>query len=1527
MLLAAANLSAQLSDIAFTEAEAQWLHDHPVIRVSNEMDWPPFDFAVGSMPQGYSIDLLNLVAERIGIEFEYVNGYSWPELVELFKRGELDLLHPASKNAEREEFALFSNPVTQNKTYFIIRIDGSEIAEVKQLASKKVAVLEGFASTQFIEASYPHLDLYYVTDAEEALFAVSAGVADVAITNDHVARFIANQKRINDVKVSGWFREYDQGLNSDLHYMVQKDAPELLSMLNKALSTILPSDLEPLEAKWFGKAPSGQTTQEPVPDSLTLDLTTEELEWLQTNPVVRAHNEESWRPFNFNADGTPQGYSISYLNLVAEKVGLTVEYVTGKAWGDYIQMLKDGDLDVMLNMAYSEERAAFALFTEPYLTIAPVLFSRTGEDPVSSMEDIFGKRFAIPRGFFMEGIIGQYPDVEIVPVADTRAAIMLVSDSRADFLFDMIPTVSYYAKAMLIDNIQPAGILGIDAENPVGLRMGIRKNQPILHSILSKALDKVSEAEIASLDREWLGSSGDGSVRLSAEEQAWLSDHPVIRVHNELNWPPFNYNKNGEPQGLSIDYMNLLASRIGIEVIYVSGEWGELLDQALNKELDVMLNIVKTPERLKHLVYTDTYALNPNVIIAREESSVSDAQSLVGKKAAYPDGWFYDEVLKTAFPEIMRVPMKDTLATLKAVQFGEVDAALGELAVTTFLIRENLLTGLAIKGAFETGNPEIERLNIAVRNDWPTLAAILDKALLSITPEEHRQLQSKWLGDLQSTDAVDPNLGLTEAEKQWLKAHPTIRLGDDFAWPPFVFTNAKDEFLGIASGYIESVSKKLQIEILPEMGLTWGQVLEGIKSHELDIMPVVVRTAEREAFMAFTKPYISLPIAVATRRDSPYMDNLSDLAGNRVGVVEGYAIQKLLTEDYPALNVIPQTSVAVGLVALEKGELGAFVANLGVINYEIDRRNLDSLKIAAPTPYTDELSIGVRKDWPELVAILDKALDSIGEQEQTAIKNTWMGITVEFGTQLSTILKWGIPALFVVLAIVAFVMIWNRRLSVEVTERKKKETLIALGARISQLLTKADTLKAMLQSITDVLVTDLGVAFTRIWIVNESENNLALQASSGLYTHIDGDHQTLPIGGDSKIGRVVFEQRPNTSNDIQDNPYVKDKEWAKEKGLTAFAGIPMIVDGQAVGAMVAFSREPIDGDTVNSLLSVGDSIAVAIKRNRAEEETIRLLEETQAARKIAVEATKAKSDFLANMSHEIRTPMNAIMGMTHLALQTDLTIKQQDYLKKTHTAATSLLGLINDILDFSKIEAGKMDMESVDFLLDDVMDNVSTLISIKAEDKGLGLAFKTTPSVPRYLVGDPLRLGQILINLANNAVKFTEKGEITVETVLIEETEESFTLQFAVRDTGIGLTKEQIGKLFKSFSQADSSTTRKFGGTGLGLTISKRLVEMMNGRIWIESEAGKGSSFIFTASFGHGNEAEIAAGSLQKGFDQESLKSIQDSPAKRPRKKEEGFRVEGGHRLSIGSGATLASLYLPNTSTCLIAYWGHLIPI
>ena len=277
--------------------------------------------------------------------------------------------------------------------------------------------------------------------------------------------------------------------------------------------------------------------------------------------------------------------------------------------------------------------------------------------------------------------------------------------------------------------------------------------------------------------------------------------------------------------------------------------------------------------------------------------------------------------------------------------------------------------------------------------------------------------------------------------------------------------------------------------------------------------------------------------------------------------------------------------------------------------------------------------------------------------------------------------------------------------------------------------------------------------------------------------------------------------------------------------------------------------EPFDVHYTSVPMTKDEEIVGAVVTFRDVTELNKLTAELERAREDAEDANAAKSDFLAKMSHEIRTPMNAIIGMSHLCLQTELTAKQHDYLVKVYNSSQSLLGIINDILDFSKIEAGKMSIEYIDFDLEEVVDNVMNMVTVKAEEKELELVCRIDKDVPLWVKGDPVRISQIITNLLSNAVKFTDKGEIVLSIDKKTEDDRGMMVQFSIEDTGIGLTKEQIGKLFQSFAQADASTTRKYGGTGLGLAICKKLAELMGGEIWVESDYGKGSRFSFSVRF------------------------------------------------------------------------------
>ncbi len=329
-------------------------------------------------------------------------------------------------------------------------------------------------------------------------------------------------------------------------------------------------------------------------------------------------------------------------------------------------------------------------------------------------------------------------------------------------------------------------------------------------------------------------------------------------------------------------------------------------------------------------------------------------------------------------------------------------------------------------------------------------------------------------------------------------------------------------------------------------------------------------------------------------------------------------------------------------------------------------------------------------------------------------------------------------------------------------------------------------------------------------------------------------------------------------------------------GIKSLVGLPIRHRGEVVGLLYLENRQThttLNAAQLETLGLIGLQFAIAYQNaqlNRDLESQVAArthelrqeVAERRRAEAVAESANRAKGEFLANMSHEIRTPMNAILGMSHLALHSGLTPRQHNYVFKVQRSAESLLGLIDDILDFSKIEAGKLDMEHVEFALGDVMGQLANLVGLKAEDKGLELLFEEPTDLPTRLVGDPLRLGQVLVNLGNNAVKFTERGEVIFAVSVESRTATEVRLRFSVQDSGVGIGPEQQQRMFLPFSQADASTSRRYGGTGLGLAISRHLVALMDGEIGVTSALGHGSRFHFTARFGLGTGDESVASAL-----------------------------------------------------------------
>lgn len=514
---------------------------------------------------------------------------------------------------------------------------------------------------------------------------------------------------------------------------------------------------------------------------------------------------------------------------------------------------------------------------------------------------------------------------------------------------------------------------------------------------------------------------------------------------------------------------------------------------------------------------------------------------------------------------------------------------------------------------------------------------------------------------------------LTQSEKEFIEEHPEIRLGVDPEFIPYEFIDSDGEYKGIAADYIELICQKTGLKMTAAQKLTWSEAYEKAVEKELDVLPCVSKTAEREQYFLFSDAYLTFQRVIFVSEDNKKIASLEDLYGKTVAVQTNSSHHSYLSSnDSITLSLYPTVDEA--LKAVADGRETAFVGNLATSSYLIKSTGITNLKyIAIATEEPQSLYFAVRNDWPELVSIINKALADIDEEEKIAINNKWIGIE----------------------------------------------------------------------------------------------------------KHVDY----------SEIIRIV--------------------------------GI--------IGAVIALIL------VVSSFWIIRLRKEIAIRKKTQEELEI--------ARDEADRANQIKSLFLARMSHEIRTPLNAITGMAYLIKKTDITRTQSVYLDKLTQAARNMLGILNDILDFSKIEAGKIEIERISFDLDKVLQDVINIASVKVKEQEIEFVMEKDPDMPAIFWGDPTRLAQLLTNIVNNAIKFTEKGLVSLFVKVISQNENVYNVEFCVKDTGIGMKKEQISRLFVPFDQGDDSISRRFGGTGLGLSIVKNLTDLMGGDITVESVESQGSSF------------------------------------------------------------------------------------
>ena len=1220
--------------------------------------------------------------------------------------------------------------------------------------------------------------------------------------------------------------------------------PELVSLVEQGMAKVSDQDKAGLIEDWFRVTPDHS-------ESLVVAL------------------DPGLVPLSFiNALGKPSGMFVDIWNLWSEKTGRPVKFSVGSV-SDNIDALKEGKVDVIAAVSPTMERSQWMALSNPYYGLNTRIYYRSTSKIDDPGAELAGKKLGVIRASSQAEFVRRWlPDVDPVEYNSVSDMVeSLFSGEIAAFLGEPVIVRSALNHHGLVGEVDSSAYFNLN--EVVGAGLLLNRSVDLLPT-LNNGFRSITPDEFRAIENRWISSnqnryfrSSGSVVELNDSERRWLGENPVISVLVDNNKPPFSYiNSSGQWQGIAIDYLKLLEERLGITFqLHDEPVWADALSLAYRHDVDAVAMLQKTEERSRYLSFTRPLVSVPAVILARvSDNSIRSPAHLKGKKVGFAPGYVTYELFREKYPGINFVQIPDIATGLNQVASGVLDAVVVNLASASHEIERMKITNLQVVA--EAGfNYEF---SMASRNNSPELASILAKAVDTITPEDRETLESSWL---------------------------SIHGG---LWRP-----NKELFIGLVLILVTLIlivywNRRLTIEIADrekaEEGLRirseLDRLLSDISRHFMDqpvhqandyFLSQLGGYLHAEAVCIFSwKPRARIEYYWSCRPDpdpaafEPLFDH--DFTGV-YGEVKTDQVNILVRDEVLRKGDLEGAAILDGLgvslaVYAPMMLFGRVVGGIGLINipekYQVYIHEMDLLhrmgELVAVARDRQNAEDALRVSEERYQLAMDAASDGLWDWDVT-------GDNMYFSPRYQTMLGYRPTELL------GNIRAWWRLLHPEDKsstihffehQLETSDSSFQFVYRIRRKNGSYCTVRSKGKVVfRDAMGKPMRVIGTTVDITHQIERERELSMarfsldSAGDHIHWfrrDGYHKYV---NESACKALGFSQEELLQLSIMDiNPAVTHSSWKKlweqlvlRKGMT-YETLRKTSDGTVFPVEITANYMEYEGE--GYLFASGRNIT---DRKQAEEALHK-------AKEVADQANQAKSNFLANMSHEIRTPMNAIIGLSHLVQETQLSCQQRDYISKIQTSAHDLLGIINDILDFSRIEAGKLNMENIEFDLGSVFDNVYNLSSIKAREKGLTLTYDIQPDVPRHLWGDPLRLGQILINLTHNALKFTSEGEVNVSAGLISSRQDVVRLQFSVTDTGIGISQQQQGKLFQSFSQVDGSTTRKFGGTGLGLAICKNLVNMMNGDISVDSEPGRGSTFRFSAELGVAHQARVLEHSL-----------------------------------------------------------------
>ena len=659
--------------------------------------------------------------------------------------------------------------------------------------------------------------------------------------------------------------------------------------------------------------------------------------------------------------------------------------------------------------------------------------------------------------------------------------------------------------------------------------------------------------------------------------------------------------------------------------------------------------------------------------------------------------------------------------------------------------------------------------------------------------------------------AADPQIKLTNEEQNWLMSHASeLSIATESNYPPLTFETA-GEWRGISADVIHLVEQRLGVKFSLLPPNTLDSILDNAQKGKVGIVTSVKETPERAKYLTFTESYISIPTVVIINKDLPIGKWPNDFFAKKIAVSRGYSVQTYLEKQFPQMQLILTKDDLEGLRKLSFGSVDAVVMDIASATYFIEHDKILNLRISENFNYAYDLSFGVRKDLPLLSSILSKALKDITENEKQNILHKWVHLEIDTIHYIWE--KYWISILIFLFLIVIGV-------SFSIVTHIKNKSIKEANQKNNELLIRLQKLASM-------------VPGTVYQFLLRPDGSSCFPFSSEAIYDIYRVRPEEVLTDATKVFEIIH---PDDYEGIVQSI----QKSALELSIWSYEYRVIFKDGTVNWLMGHAQPEKLADGSV-----LWHGFITNINERKIIEAALIMAKET------AESASLAKSTFLANMSHELRTPLNAILGFSQLLEMGDLSAQHKEYLQYISSSGKTLLSLISDILDLSKVEAQKIEIESLPLSIHKILEELIATQQLKINSEQVSLIKNISLEVAQSYLGDALRIRQILNNLVNNALKFTKDGEISITVKVLSKNADKDLLQFKIADTGIGMSPEALGIIFKPFVQANAGTTREYGGSGLGLAICKNLVELMGGQISVESTPLKGSTFTFEIPFKH----------------------------------------------------------------------------